>query len=459
MTIPMNDGATITILCVACVGTPLPVIGQEAASASMKTLQAVRTDQSITIDGRLDESAWMHAAVVEDLHQILPVEYAQPSQQTRFLVLYDSEALYVAAEMYDTEPERMTAKVLRQGGESWRDDQFDLLLDPFNDKRSGYRFQVNPNGVYDEGLFKGPTQMQWEWNGIWQVATTRNDEGWIAEASIPFKTVSFNPDSDTWGINFARKVARDNETMGWVSRNRTQSPAISGELSGLAGLEQGLGLDVVPALVVNERRTFSAVAETSEVEPSLDVFYKLTPALNASLTLNTDFSATEVDDRQVNLTRFGLFFPEQRDFFLQDADIFEFGRLGQRENGSPFSRPLAENARPFSHGASASVPPDNRSIWRSAASSPAGSGAGTLVRWRSSRRRSRTSRPPICSSAGSPPTCWPNPASASSSPTATPSRTSTTRWSALTSAIRTRACPTGAPSSRSCGTSRHRPRA
>ena len=347
MTDPMDDRATITILCIACVGTPLPVIGQEAASASMKTLQAVRTDQAITIDGRLDEAAWTHAAVVEDLHQILPVEYAQPSQQTRFLVLYDSEALYVAAEMYDTEPERMTAKVLRQGGDSWRDDQFDLLLDPFNDKRSGYRFQVNPNGVYDEGLFKGPTQMQWEWNGIWQVATTRSDEGWIAEASIPFKTVSFHPDSDTWGINFARKVARDNETMGWVSRNRTQSPAISGELSGLAGLEQGLGLDVVPALVVNERRTFSAVAETSEVEPSLDVFYKLTPALSASLTLNTDFSATEVDDRQVNLTRFGLFFPEQRDFFLQDADIFEFGRLGQRENGSPFNRPLAENARPF----------------------------------------------------------------------------------------------------------------
>ena len=314
----------------------------------MKTLEAVRTNDTITIDGRLDEAAWANAAVVEDLHQILPIEYAEPSQQTRFLVLYDNEALYVAGEMYDTEPELITAKVLRQGGESWRDDQFDLYLDPFNDKRSGYRFQLNPHGVYDDGLFKGPTQVQWEWDGIWQAAATQNGEGWIAETRIPFKTVSFNPESDTWGINFGRRLARENEEIGWVSRNRTQSPAISGELSGLSGLEQGLGLDVVPSIVANGQRTFSPATETSDIEPSLDVFYKITPALSASLTVNTDFSATEVDDRQVNLTRFGLFFPEQRDFFLQDADIFEFGRLGQREMGAPmFSPPLTENGRPF----------------------------------------------------------------------------------------------------------------
>jgi len=336
-----------TVLLLGPTAGPLLAQGQDGGGATMKALEAVRVDGPITIDGRLDEPVWTNAAVVEDIHQILPVEYAQPSQRTRVLVVYDDEALYVAAEMYDDEPERMTAKVLRQGGDSWRDDQFEILLDPFNDKRSGYRFQLNPHGVYEEGLFKGPTQMQWEWNGIWQAAASQHDEGWTAETRIPYKTISFDPEGDTWGINFTRKVARDNETMGWVSRNRTQSPAVSGELVGLSGLEQGIGLDVIPAIVVNEQRTFSPSGEQSEIEPSLDVFYKITPALSASLTLNTDFSATEVDDRQVNLTRFGLFFPEQRDFFLQDADIFEFGRLGQRENGSPFSRPLAENARPF----------------------------------------------------------------------------------------------------------------
>ena len=242
----------------------------------------------------------------------------------------------------------MTAKVLRQGGNnSWLDDQFNIWLDPFNDKRSGYRFQVNPHGVRQEGLARSGDQVQWQWNGIWQAEALQGDDGWAVETRIPFKTISFNPETDTWGLNLNRRVARNNETMGWVSRNRTQSPAISGELTGISGLRQGLGLDIVPSLTAISRRDYSPRADESDVEPSLDVFYKLTPSLNASLTLNTDFSATEVDDRQVNLTRFGLFFPEQRDFFLQDADIFEFGRIGQRTMDSPFARPLEENGLPF----------------------------------------------------------------------------------------------------------------
>lgn len=326
----------------------LPALAQApVATGELKIAEAVRTDDPISIDGRLDEEAWNAATVITDLHQILPVEYSEPSQRTEFLVLYDDDALYLAARMYDDQPDRVVAKVLRQGGQSWLDDQFNIILDPFNDKRSGYRFQVNPNGVWEEGLFRGGDQMQWEWSGIWQAAATRNDQGWIAETRIPFKTVSFHPDNDTWGINLNRRIARNNESVGWVSRNRTQNPGISGEITGLVGLDQGLGLDIVPSVTANSRRRFSSGTENSEFEPSLDLFYKVTPALNASLTVNTDFSATEVDDRQVNLTRFGLFFPEQRDFFLQDADIFEFGRISQREQGSPFARPLAENARPF----------------------------------------------------------------------------------------------------------------
>ena len=195
-----------------------PAVAFAQDGASTKTLAAARTTEPIVIDGRLDEAAWNEAATIEpeDLHQILPVEYSEPSQWTRFLVLYDEEALYLAADMKDDEPELMTAKVLRQGGNnSWLDDQFNIFLDPFNDKRNGYRFQVNPHGVRQEGLFKGSDQVQWQWSGIWQAEATQGDDGWIAETRIPFKTISFNPDTDIWGLNLNRRVARDNETMGW----------------------------------------------------------------------------------------------------------------------------------------------------------------------------------------------------------------------------------------------------
>ena len=134
--------------------------------------------------------------------------------------------------------------------------------------------------------------------------------------------------------------------MAWVSRNRSYNPSIMGLATGLEGMDQGRGLDVVPSVSLNRQRSFAPSTTASQVEPSLDVFYRLTPSLNASFTINTDFSAAEVDDRQVNLTRFNLFFPEKRDFFLNDADLFEFGRIGGAENAAS-SGSSSNNARPF----------------------------------------------------------------------------------------------------------------
>jgi hypothetical protein len=168
-------------------------------------------------------------------------------------------------------------------------------------------------------------------------------EGWTLEIEIPFKTLSFDPTTSTWRMNFARNIERKNEGMAWNSRNRNTDLSTMGDITGISQIEQGRGLDVVPSVSVHDRRAIGPVPGESEAEPSLDVFYKITPQLNASLTVNTDFSATEVDDRQVNLTRFSLFFPERRDFFLQDVDIFLFGRLQQ--DGRPFfSRRLGINS-------------------------------------------------------------------------------------------------------------------
>ncbi|HMB74406.1 MAG TPA: DUF5916 domain-containing protein, partial [Gammaproteobacteria bacterium] len=310
--------------------------------AREKSVRIVHTDEPPVIDGRLDDPAWATAARFEDLHEVQPTEYAAPSERTVIYLTYTDEALYVGAMLYDSNAEEITDRILRQGEQVFGDDWFSVMIDPFHDRRSGYRFLTNPNGIRQEGLYQNVSDTQWDWQGIWRTGAGKTDEGWITEIEIPFKSISFDPQNDTWGINFRRALARRDERMAWVSRNRNTDPSTSGIAVGFEGLHQGMGLDVVPSASVTGTRTVAnpvtnepdVTVSDSAFEPSLDVFYKLSPSLTGALTLNTDFSATEVDDRQVNLTRFGLFFPEKRDFFLQDADIFEFGNIN--ENGRPF---------------------------------------------------------------------------------------------------------------------------
>jgi hypothetical protein len=319
-----------------CAAAAPPAEAQQgpATGGTVKTLEIARLDQAPVIDGVLDEAVWSRATRIDDLHQLDPVEYAEPSERTEIRIFYTDDALYVAARLWDSQPERITAQVLRQGEGLANEDRFAVILDPNLDRRSGYRFQVNPNGVRWEALYRDTSNLESDWSGIWRAAATRDDEGWVAEVEIPFKTISFNPNNDAWGINFERTIQRNDETLGWVSRNRQMNPSIAGTATGFHGLRQGRGIDIVPSVSVTEQRVYGAAASSaSALEPSLDVFYRVTPSLSAALTLNTDFSATEVDDRQVNLTRFSLFFPEKRDFFLQDADIFEFGRIGSGGGG------------------------------------------------------------------------------------------------------------------------------
>lgn len=327
-------------------------LAQDASiyGASLKTIDIARTDTPPVIDGRLDEAVWSQASCVDDLHQVNPIEYETPTVRTCVYVLYTTDAFYVGAQLFDSEAELISAQVLRQGERFVSDDFFGVILDPFNDQRSGYRFTVNSNGVRSDLIYQNTSQQNQNWEGIWSAAASRNEDGWVAEMEIPFNTLSFDPQDDTWGINFMRWVPRKNEWIGWVSRNNTMNPAVAGAVTGMHGMQQGVGLDVVPSLSLGHQKIYPTSYAESADRPSLDAFYKVTPGLNAALTINTDFSATEVDDRQVDLSRFNLFFPEKRDFFLRDADIFEFGRLGSITRfgqGPTFSRPSLENGRPF----------------------------------------------------------------------------------------------------------------
>jgi hypothetical protein len=323
---------------VAALLLSFPVLAQSiqvGQGRDQKSIQLVRTDTPPVIDAVLDDAVWANAAVIDEFHQIIPVEYAAPTERTEVRILFDDDALYVGVKMF-IDPRLITANILKQNTTIFgSDDYFSISFDSFNTKRGGYFFGVNPNGVRADGLYRNISQFYADWDSIYQAEARIVDDGWIAEFEIPFKSISFDPNIDTWGMNFSRRIQTRNEQMVWVSNDRRFDPSSAGLATGLTGLRQGLGLDIVPSFSVTQERNFSTVGGADiNTQPSVDMFYKLTSGMNASFTANTDFSATEVDDRQVNLTRFSLFFPEKRDFFLREADIFEFGRLNQ--NGRPF---------------------------------------------------------------------------------------------------------------------------
>jgi hypothetical protein len=311
-----------------------------------KEVRVTRVESAPIIDGILDDAAWENAEVLTDFHQTRPGNGAEPSDRTEVYILYDDDAIYIGARMFDSEPDRIAAPTVRHGQGLGRDDRIVVILDPFHTGRGAYRFETNANGIRHEAIYDSVSSFESAWTVIYESAASLFDEGWEAEMAIPFKSLSFDPNIDSWGFNFGRGIRRRGEEIAWVSRNRSYNASILGTATGLEGMDQGMGLDVVPSVTVNRKKVYGPPSTDYNFEPSLDVFYKVTPSLNASLTLNTDFSAAEVDDRQVNLSRFSLFFPEKRDFFLNDSDLFAFGRIGDIGNEAT-SRSSDNNARPF----------------------------------------------------------------------------------------------------------------
>jgi len=321
-------------------------------SASRKSIEIVRTELQPEIDGVLDDEIWKTATVITDMHQFQPVDQGEPSERSVFYLAYSERYFYLAARLYDSDPSAISARQLVQGQNMQFDDAFEFILDTFNNGRTGYQFQVNPNGIRREGVYDQPQNLNRDWTGIWLVESRIDDEGWTAEVAIPFNTLNFDPATDTWGFTVARTIARKQEEIAWSSFNRNINPTTTGQITGIRNIRQGIGLDIIPSIAMAASENHLTDTTADRFDPSLNVFYKITPNLTGAVTFNTDFSATEVDNRQVNLTRFSLFFPEKRDFFLQDVDIFSFGGLGgggnfnNNQNGIPFySRRVGLNSR------------------------------------------------------------------------------------------------------------------
>ncbi|HET7553273.1 MAG TPA: DUF5916 domain-containing protein [Gemmatimonadaceae bacterium] len=294
--------------------------------------------RGIRLDGRLDDPAWEAADSVE-LTQVEPHERAASTGRTVVRVLATPEAIIVGIRAADPEPGRIVAFARQRDASLSDEDNVKIVLDTYGDGRSGYVFAVNPNGARYDALVSDRGESENEnWDAIWEAAAARTPTGWSTEIEIPIKSLMFRHGLPAWGFNVERRIQRLQETDRWagaVQDAEVTSMGRSGLLTDVPPFDLGLGLTVRPAVVFGGGVAAPGAGWRSHDEASLDATQRIGANTLASLTVNTDFAETEVDTRQTNLTRFPLFFPEKRTFFLQGADIFDFG-LGLSEDVVPF---------------------------------------------------------------------------------------------------------------------------
>ncbi len=315
-------------------GAAEPLLPQSASNGpeEVRTFAAHQLGgiEGIHLDGHLDEQIWYRATPATGFLQEEPDEGAPATEETAVYVLYDASDLYIGAILYDSAPDGILAYQKQRDAGLGTDDRFMWILDTFLDGRTGYFFEINPAGLMGDGLLGagGHFGVNKSWDGIWEARVARRADGWSAEIRIPFRTLNFRPDQDTWGINFQRTVRRKNEETRWNGHRRNQQlfrPVHAGRLTGLQGMTQGLGLEAKPYAVAGYRNT-PADSDPTEfpADAGFDLSYNVTPSLRTALSVNTDFAEVEVDQRRVNLTRFPLFFPERRDFFLEGSGVYSF---------------------------------------------------------------------------------------------------------------------------------------
>lgn len=314
-------------------------------------------EASFRLDGLLTESFWDAAPVLNTFIQQEPVEGDPASERTEVRVVYDRENIYVGIRALDSEPDRVVSRILqrdrvmRLDGFDQRpafagDDAVAILFDPFHDNRNAYVFATNPNGAeFDALLADEGKEFNIDWRGVWEVAGARTSYGWSAEFKIPLRTLRYPDDSlEPWGFNVHRIIRRKNEKIFWQAWSRDSGGfhrvSLAGDLVGLEDLPgPSRNLELKPYALGGTRQTRGedgGLPRTSQTEVGLDLKSEVRPGLVLDLTLNTDFAQVEVDDEQVNLTRFGLFFPEKRDFFLENSGIFQFGVAANPFEPPPF---------------------------------------------------------------------------------------------------------------------------
>lgn len=346
-------GKRRAVLCgvVLALLTPLPIAAQDRPSVA-----ALQTEQPVRVDGELTDSAWSTVEWAGGFVQRQPRPGEVSSESTEFAIAYTPDTLFVAVRADDREPARIVAKEMERDSDLFQDDSILLLFDTFHDGRNAYLFLTNPNGARTDALLTDEGRdVNWAWDGVWDVAARRTGQGWVAEIAIPVSTLRFDPQSEVWGLNVQRVIRRRNEEAHWAplpleaSRNSGLAQeglnavyrvSLAGRMTGLRGMRPSRQLDVKPYAVGGRSDDRVRGDASDDFDGGLDLKWGLTRSLVLDLTYNTDFAEVEVDDQQVNLTRFSLFFPEKRDFFLENAGVFDFGPRPRVPWGRPLMKPF-----------------------------------------------------------------------------------------------------------------------
>jgi len=302
--------------------------------------RAVPATGRLAIDGRLDEPAWDAAAPITDFIQSQPRAGYPATERTAVRILYDDRRLYIGAICYESEPNHLTVLSLEQdfpGGSTRDSDIFGVTLDPFLDRQNSFMFLVNPRGAYRDGQsFNDSRQEDFAWRGLVEIKTLVADSGWTVEIAIPWTTLRFDPTkaNQVWGLNLLRRIRRKNEDAYWAPVDRkdpVHRMSKAGTLDGIQNIRAGRNLRIKPFALVSDQSGTSFVGSGgAEADAGADAKWGVTSGFTLDATFRTDFSQADVDQERVNLTRFPLFFPEQRDFFVENSGSFHLGDVTER---------------------------------------------------------------------------------------------------------------------------------
>ena len=308
---------------------PLIHFHGSAQEDSRPRLSVGTLNGEIRLDGLLDEEDWDSAPLADTFLTVVPVEKGPPSAQTRVRVLSNARNIVIGIECLGQTPDELVRFSKLRDADISEEDHVRIVLDPFMDGQSGFIFAVNAFGARYDALVSNRGESENEdWDAVWDARIALIDNGWSVEITLPIQSISYKKGADTWGFNIERRIQRKLETIRWANVQRDQffgQTSRAGLLTDLPKFNFGLGLNVRPSLVGEINKTGADDPAVLSFDASLDASQRISPNVLATLTVNTDFAETEVDTRQTNLTRFPLFFPEKRTFFLEGSDIFEFG--------------------------------------------------------------------------------------------------------------------------------------